>query len=39
VLISDQVIKQPVQQSLPAKVRSAVASGIKRVRALLPGNK
>lgn len=39
VLISDDVIKEPVKQSLPAKVRTAVASGIKRVRALLPGQK
>ena len=39
VLISDEVIKEPVKQSLPAKVRGAVASGIKRVRALLPGKK
>ena len=39
VLISDEVIKQPVKQSLPAKVRDAVTSGIKRVRALLPGQK
>ena len=39
VLISDEVIKEPVKQSLPAKVRGAVASGMKRVRALLPGKK
>lgn len=39
VLISDVVINEPVKQSLPAQVRSAVASGIKRVRALLPGKK
>lgn len=39
VLISDEVVKQPVKQSLPAKVRGALASGIKRVRALLPGQK
>ena len=39
VLSSDVVINEPVKQSLPAQVRSAVASGIKRVRALLPGKK
>ena len=39
VLISDDVIKEPVKQSLPAKVRNAVRSGVKRVRAVLPGKK
>lgn len=39
VLVTDEVIKQPVKQSLQAQARSAVASGIKRVRALLPGKK
>lgn len=39
VLLSDEVIKEPVKRSLPAQVRDAVRSGIKRVRALLPGRK
>ena len=39
VLISDEVIKEPVQRSLPAQVRNVVRSGIKRFRALLPGRK
>lgn len=40
VLLSDEVIKQePVRRSLPARIRDAARSGIKRVRALLPGRK
>ncbi|MFT3970699.1 MAG: Gfo/Idh/MocA family oxidoreductase [Micropruina sp.] len=39
VLVSDEVVKESVKRSLPAQVRDAVASGIKRVRALLPGKK
>lgn len=39
VRLSDEVIKEPVKRSLPAQVRDAVRSGIKRVRALLPGRK
>ncbi len=39
VLLSDEVIKEPVKRSLPAQVRDAVRSGIKRVRALVPGRK
>lgn len=39
VMLSDEVIKEPVKRSLPAQVRGAVRSGIKRVRALLPGRK
>lgn len=40
VLLSSEVIKpEPVRPSLPARVRYAARSGIKRVRALLSGRK
>jgi len=40
VRLSDAVItKEPVKRSLPARVRDAVRSGLKRVRALVSGRK